>query len=137
VIGDGFDDVREAATQAGLDARTALGEAGLELYASLDAIAPGARRAPVLSEDQFDLDAATQRAIDVPSRNPKGYFLMVEGNVHVEELIRGLDRTVELDCAIRRVAERVGPDTLILFTADHSSISGSTTAGRTSPCCPA
>jgi alkaline phosphatase len=67
-----------------------------------------------------DLDAATQRAIDVLSRNPKGYFLMVEGDVHVEELVRGLDRTVELDRALRNAAERVGPDTLILFTADHS-----------------
>jgi alkaline phosphatase len=74
----------------------------------------------VLFDAEFDLDAATQRAIDVLSRNPKGFFLMVEGNVHVEELLRGLNRTIELDRTIRRTAERMGPDTLILFTADHS-----------------
>jgi alkaline phosphatase len=120
LIGGGLDDVVEAASRAGLDARGLLGQAGLELYASLDAITPDARRAAVLFPGGFDLDAATQRAIDVLSRNPKGYFLMVEGDVHVEELVRGLDRTVELDRALRNAAERVGPDTLILFTADHS-----------------
>jgi alkaline phosphatase len=120
VIGGGLDDVVEAASQAGLDARTLLGQAGLELYASLDAIPSDACRAAVLYSDGVDLDAATQRAIDVLSRNPKGYFLMVEGDAHVSELLRGLDHMVELDRAIRHAAERVGPDTLILFTADHS-----------------
>lgn len=120
VIGDGLEDVVEAATAAGLVARDALRAAGLELYDSLDAIPPGATRAAVLFDVEFDLEAATQRAIDVLSQNPKGYFLMVEGNVHVEELLLGLNRVIELDRTVRRTAERVGPDTLVLFTADHS-----------------
>ena len=120
VIGDGLEDVLEAATASGLVARDALRDAGVPLYESLDAIPASAGRAAVLFDDPFDLDAATQRAIDVLSRNAKGFFLMVEGNVHVEELLRGLDRTVELDRAMRRAAERLGPDTLIVYTADHS-----------------
>jgi len=36
------------------------------------------------------------------------------------ERISGLERTVRLDRAIRATAERLGEDTLILFTADHS-----------------
>jgi alkaline phosphatase len=120
VIGDGLEDVNEAATAAGLVAGDALRTRGLELYPSLDAIPADARRAAVLFDVEFDLDAATQRAIDVLSRNPSGYFLMVEGNVHVDEILLGLNRVIELDRTIRHTAERVGPDTLILFTADHS-----------------
>ena len=120
VIGDGLADVNEAAAASGLVARDALRAAGLTLYDSLAAVPPATRRAAVLFDDAFDLEAATLRAIDVLSRNEKGYFLMVEGNVHVEELLRGLDRTLELDRALRSAAQRAGPDTLILFTADHS-----------------
>jgi alkaline phosphatase len=120
VIGDGLNDVVEAAAASGLVAREALRAARLELYDSLGAVPSDATRAAVLFDAEFDLDAATQRAIDVLSRNPKGFFLMVEGNVHVEELLRGLNRTIELDRTIRRTAERMRPDTLILFTADHS-----------------
>jgi alkaline phosphatase len=120
VIGDGLADLAEAAAADGRTAAEALRTAGLALYASLDGIPPDARRAAVLFDADFDLTAATERAIDLLSRNPKGYFLMVEGNVHVEELLRGLDRMVELDRTLQRAAERAGPDTLILFTADHS-----------------
>jgi alkaline phosphatase len=120
VIGDGLTDVNEAAAASGLVARDALRAAGLEAFGALDAVPASVRRAAVLFDGPFDLAAATLRAVDVLSRNPKGFFLMVEGNVHVEELLRGLDRTVELDRAMRRAAERLGPDTLILYTADHS-----------------
>jgi alkaline phosphatase len=120
VIGDGLTDVNEAATAAGQVARDALRAAGLELHDSLASVPAEARRAAVLFDADFDLEAATLRAIDLLSRNEKGYFLMVEGNVHVEELLRGLDRTLELDRTMRTAAERASPDTLILFTADHS-----------------
>jgi alkaline phosphatase len=120
MIGAGLTDVVEAAQEKGLVARDALRNAGLELYASLDAIPPAAGRAAVLFDRDFDLDAATQRAIDVLSRNPKGFFLMVESDLHTERLLQGLDRAVQIDQAIRRTAERMTRDTLILFTADHS-----------------
>jgi alkaline phosphatase len=120
VIGGGLDDVKEAAQQSGVAVQDAFRRAGLEVYDSLDAILPDARRAVVLFDAEFDLDAATQRAIDVLSRNPKGFFLMVESDLHTEELLRGLDRAVQIDRTIERTAERMPADTLILFTADHS-----------------
>jgi alkaline phosphatase len=120
VIGDGLADVNEAATAAGLVARDALRAAGLELHDSLAAVPSDARRAAVLFDAEFDLEAATLRAIDVLSGNDKGYFLMVEANVHVEELLLGLNRMLEMDRTVRSAAGRAGADTLILFTADHS-----------------
>jgi alkaline phosphatase len=120
VIGGGLTDVLEAAQRAGLVARDALRSAGLAMFESLDAIPSGARRAAVLFDGDFDLDQATQRAIDVLSQNPNGFFLMVESDLHAERLLRGLDHAVRLDQAIRRAAERMKPNTLILFTADHS-----------------
>lgn len=117
VIGAGRDDVLEARRGA----RAALDNAGLTWYDTLDSVPPQARRATVLFDGEFDLDQATQRAIDILSRNEKGFFLMVESNLHTEDLIRGLDRTVAFDKSIRRTVERMqGTGTLILFTADHS-----------------
>lgn len=120
VIGGGRSGVDKAAEHSGLVAREALHKVQLEVYDSLDAIPPSSRRAVVLFDAEFDLEAATARAIDVLSRNPKGFFLMVESDLHTAELLRGIERAVLLDRAIRRTAERMGKDTLILFTADHS-----------------
>lgn len=121
VIGHGRKGVLLAAEQGGQDAPTALRKAGLVWYDSLDAIPADARRGVVLFDDDFDLDAATQRAIDVLSRNPKGFFLMVESDLHTEKVLQGLNRAVAVDKVIRRTAERMkSGDTLILFTADHS-----------------
>ena len=54
------------------------------------------------------------------SAYPRGYFLMVEWDTHTDRIRHGLDRFVTLDRVIARTAQKVGPDTLILFTADHS-----------------
>jgi alkaline phosphatase len=120
VIGHGLKNVMEAGKEAGLDSPAALNAAGLGFYDALDAIPGDARRAVVLFDGDFDLGAATQRAIDVLSRNPKGFFLMVESDTHTEELVSGFNRVIQIDQAIRKTAERMKGDTLILFTADHS-----------------
>jgi alkaline phosphatase len=120
VMGGGREGVMEAAKASGLTAPEALRSAGFELYDSLDAIPDSARRVVVVPPGDFDVEAGVRRAIDLLSRNPRGFFLMVESDLHTEELLRGLDRTVRLDRAIRQTAERMGEDTLILFTADHS-----------------
>ena len=120
VIGGGLDGVITAAKQAGLAFPGAIRDAGFEMADSLDTISQTARRVIVLLPGDFDLEAGVRRAIDVLSRNPKGFFLMVESDLHTEEIMRGLERTVRLDRAIRATAERLGEDTLILFTADHS-----------------
>jgi alkaline phosphatase len=120
VIGNGRKNVLQAAGEAGLDAGAALKQAGLVFYDSLDGIPADARRAVVLFDGAFDLSGATQRAIDVLSRNPKGFFLMVESDVHTEKLVHGFNNVIQIDNAIRAAAQRLKNDTLILFTADHS-----------------
>jgi alkaline phosphatase len=110
------------ATQAlELDLMAALPAKGYKLYDSLDAIPRDARRAVALFDnDDIDLGVATQRAIEILSRNPKGFFLMVESDLHTDNMVQGLDRAVAFDRVIRETAERLAGDTLILFTADHS-----------------
>jgi alkaline phosphatase len=120
VIGVGRRSIFKIAETSGQDAKTVMHKAGLELYESLEAIPPDARRVAVLYDQDFDLDAATQRAINVLSRNPKGFFLMVESDMHTEKLVNGLKHTLDADRAIRSVAGRMKDDTLIVFTADHS-----------------
>lgn len=61
-----------------------------------------------------------QLAISKLSRNPRGYFLMVESDAHTDYIRQGLDRVVTFDRVIERTVSRVGQDTLMLFTADHS-----------------
>jgi alkaline phosphatase len=88
---------------------------------SLEKVDRRSTRAMVLLEDaEFDIAAAMQLAVDILSRNPNGYFLMVESDAHTDSIRRGLDRVVVFDKAIERMAPRVGDDTLLLFTADHS-----------------
>ncbi|MGH9239563.1 MAG: alkaline phosphatase [Vicinamibacterales bacterium] len=120
VIGAGRDDIEEAAKAAGTSPAAALKAAGYETADALEYVRPGARRVVVLLDSRFDLAAATRKAIEILSQNPKGYFLMVESDLHTEQLVRGLERTIALDRTIKETAERAGPDTLILFTADHS-----------------
>jgi alkaline phosphatase len=56
-----------------------------------------------------------------------GYYLMVEaGRIdhahHATNPYRALDETVELAKAVEAVRAMVGPDTLVLVTADHSHV---------------
>ena len=72
----------------------------------------------------------TSKAIDVLGKNPKGYFLMVEGGridhaLHETTAKKALQDTVAFDQAIRTAIDKVrqtDPDlknTLIVVTADH------------------
>lgn len=71
------------------------------------------------------LAAMTVTAIEVLSRNPRGFFLMVEaGRIdhghHAGNAYRALDDTIELSNAVRAALERVDlAETLIVVTADH------------------
>lgn len=94
---------------------------------------------PTQAGDAPRLIDMTRTAIEVLSRNPKGYFLMVEGGLidkahHVGLAREALNETVEFDAAIAEALRLTDPkDTLILVTADHShgfTISG---GARNSP----
>jgi alkaline phosphatase len=93
-----------------------------QTVSSIESIPADANRlVALLDNEDFALNWATREAIRILSKNPKGYFLMVESDCHTEEIARGLRRMVDLDSLVRDTAERVNQDdTLIIFAADHS-----------------
>ena len=74
------------------------------------------------------LTEMTQKAIQILSKNPKGYFLHVEaGRIdhghHAGNAYRALTDTIELSNAVRKTMEMVDlNETLIIVTADHSHV---------------
>jgi alkaline phosphatase len=67
----------------------------------------------------------TGKAVDILSKNPKGYFLMVEGGridhaLHETNAKRALIDTIAFDDAIKAALGKVDlSNTLIVVTADH------------------
>jgi alkaline phosphatase len=78
--------------------------------------------------EQPDLTEQLQAALDVLSRNDKGFFLMVESGLidrysHALDMERAVYDTIMLDNAVKLAkdwAQKRGDDTLILVVADHS-----------------
>ncbi len=72
------------------------------------------------------LSEMTAVAIEILKRNPKGYFLMVEGGRidhahHGNNAFNALSETLELARAVALARQKTdGHETLILVTADHS-----------------
>ncbi|CAL8134234.1 unnamed protein product [Orchesella dallaii] len=72
------------------------------------------------------LTEMTEKAIEILSKNPKGFFLFVEGGRidhahHDNEALRSIWEAVEFDRAIKKGDEMTSDDdTLIVVTADHS-----------------
>lgn len=68
----------------------------------------------------------TDKALDLVSRNPKGFFLMVEGGRidhahHAGNAYRALTDTIAFAKAVELAMRRTDPrETLIIVTADHS-----------------
>lgn len=121
VIGGGRKGILAATKEAGYDLDAALKAKGYALYDRPDEIPASARRVVALFDAPFDPEPVVARAIEILSRNPKGYFLMVEWDMHTNKLQQGLDQAVQMDKLVRKTAGEVNAkDTLILFTADHS-----------------
>jgi len=85
------------------------------------------------------LSEMTAKAIEILSRNPRGFFLMVEGGRidhghHIGNATRALTETIEFSNAVRIGIEKTRPEeTLIVVTADHShpfTIAGHPTRGN-------
>jgi alkaline phosphatase len=121
VIGGGRKAIYAAAEKLGANLDAKLKEKGYALASSPAAIPKGAKRVVALFDGpDFEPLPVVSQAIDVLSTNKKGYFLMVEWDMHTSNLKLGLDRGMVLDNMIRQVASKVGGDTLIIFAADHS-----------------
>jgi alkaline phosphatase len=121
LIGGGRTTLAQAVAKTGQDLSAVAAAAHRTLLTDISEVPAGARRAMVLYDGaDFDLAAAVRTARTVLARNPGGSFLMVECDVHTERVRHGLERMVAFDRIIRDTAGAAGPDTLVLFTADHS-----------------
>lgn len=121
MIGAGRGAIAKALAAESLDLEAFTREKGRPVLFALSELTPATTRAIVLLDSgEFDLGEAVQIATRILARNRKGYFLMVEWDVHTDRVRRGLDRLVTLDRVIEQTSRLVGSDTLMLFTADHS-----------------
>jgi alkaline phosphatase len=121
VLGNGRKKILADTREMGIDLSKELSASGRGFTDSLSLIPAGARRFVSLEDDAgFDVDAATSRAIEALSQNPKGFFLMVEWDLHPSKPERCLDTAVKLDRLVQKTATRMRDNTLVLFTADHS-----------------
>jgi len=74
------------------------------------------------------LDEMAAKAIAILSKNPKGFFLMVEGGqidtaAHVSDALDTIGDTLGFDQAVKAALDfqAAHPDTLVIVTADHST----------------
>lgn len=126
--GDGLDVLigpsraeRDAVARTGGNLEAIASAAKRPLFRSLSAVPPTATRAFVFTDDDtFDLGASVDLAVRILSKNPKGFFLMVESDAHTARPEKGLRHLVEFDRIIEHLSARLSRDTLLLFTADHS-----------------
>ena len=125
VIGPGRQLILDQTKELGLDLAAGLYEQGYTFVDNLPAMEKASRKTQRLialfPSDDFDLSLCVEKTLDIFTRNPKGFFLMVESNNHFLDVELTLSRMVAMDRIVRRTAKRMeGTDTLILFTADHS-----------------
>ncbi|WP_436805250.1 alkaline phosphatase [Sphingomonas sp. DT-51] len=119
LIGKGRKDAVASFAKRQTNAEQAFAAAGYS-YGDDPALVRQAPRAAVLRDTDFAPLPAVDATIRQLARNPKGYVLMVEWDMHTDDPQAGLRHVVEMDDMIRRVTDIAGKDTLILFTADHS-----------------
>lgn len=121
VFGPGRKAIVAATAALGFNIETELKNKGYFFGSAMKDVPPGTKRAVVLTDDaDFDITSATNAAIEILSRNPKGFFLMVESDIHTDRIDRGLSRVPVFDKLIEATAGRLQSKTLVLFTADHS-----------------
>jgi alkaline phosphatase len=122
VIGPGRERIVKETAALGADLAAELKSKGYVFHDSLDGWEPSSTRRVValIDTEDYDLGQAVDRAVQILSKNPKGFFLMVESNNHSKSPVKDLDRLVRFDEIIKSIAEQRRKDSLILFTADHS-----------------
>ena len=127
----------ESTTELKIDLEKHLTASGRTFVQGLSMIPATARRVVSLDDDEsIDIEAATAKAIEILSKNPKGYFLMAEWDLHPTKPERCLDTVVKLDKLVQKTTHEVTKDTLVMFTADTRLTIGSSRArrARTSSC---
>jgi len=121
VFGNGRKKILDSTRELGIEMEREISASGRVFADSLAGIPAGTRRVIALADDEnFDIDAATSKAIEILSRNPKGFFLMVEWDLHPSKPERCLDTAVKFDQLVQKTAKQMAGNSLVLFTADHS-----------------
>ena len=121
IIGPGRDAIFAATRKIGIEIEPALKEKGYTLCDSADGIPPEASRVVALfNSGNYEPGPAVDKAIRILSRNRKGFFLMVEWDMHTNRIKAGLDRAIQMDKLVRDAVARAGNDTLVIYAADHS-----------------
>jgi len=121
VLGTGRKKILESTTELGIDMPKEIAASGRVFAETLDSIPNGARRVIALTDgENFDVETATSKAIEILSRNPKGFFLMVEWDLHPTKPERCLDTAIKMDRLVQKTAKAMASNTLVMFTADHS-----------------
>jgi alkaline phosphatase len=121
IIGAGRDVVLSATEEIGVDVESAARANGYAYYGSLQDLSDEDRRViALLDTHDFDIWDATSRVLRILSQSQKGYLLVIEWDAHTDNLRRGLEQALALDDTIRKTAQTVDSETLILFAADHS-----------------
>ena len=137
VIGPGRKVTLEETAKLGLDLPAELAKKGYTFLDSLDSflrLGPESHRVVALWDgEDFDLGSAVAQIVRILSRNPKGYFLMVESDNHFSNAQKCLSRTARFDEIVRQTTEQVKRDTLVLVTADHSWDLRLVTDGKSTP----
>ena len=111
----------EVMEKSGVNAEAALQKAGYQYFEHPADITPEAPRvASIYDGGDFKPEPVIDNVLQILGRNPAGFFLMVEWDMHTEKLNLGLDRAIVMDDLIRHVAAKVSSDTLIIYAADHS-----------------
>ena len=91
-----------------------------------DRVNPPAGETGRVAADEPSLAEMTRKALAVLKKNPKGYFLMVEGGRidhghHAGNAYRALTDTIAFSDAVQAALDETdAADTLIVVTADHS-----------------
>jgi alkaline phosphatase len=119
LIGMGRKDADVSFAKRQMTTEQAFASAGYR-YGADPALVSQSARTAILRDEDYAPVPAVEATIAQLARNPKGYFLMVEWDMHTNNADKGLRHAVEMDDMIRRISAVAGKDTLILFTADHS-----------------
>jgi alkaline phosphatase len=122
VLGGGKTKITDSLKEINIDLEKEARDSGWPVYSTLEEVPVTAKKAVMLMDgDDFKVDEATVKAIQILSRNPKGYFLMVEWDLHPKKVGAMLETVVALDRLIEQtVTKLASKDTLVLFAADHS-----------------
>lgn len=124
IIGTGRKQITEQTTALGHNLSSDIKKssyAWADSMQNLEKLDNGKDRVIALFDDpEFDFSEAVEQAVARLSRNPKGFLLVAHSDCHTGKTRTSLSRLIALDKAVAATAKSATPNTLILFTADHS-----------------